>query len=237
MTTKETMNPNKTARVVGILFLIMLLAGPFSLVYVPSQIIVPGDAAATVNNLMDSNSLFRASNIGHLIVLFADLGVSVLLYLLLKPVNKTLALFAAAFRLVMVAMRGINLTSQLLALLLLSGADYLSVFEPDQLHALVLLFLNAFESGILIDQAFFGPHLLIVGYLVFKSGFLPRVLGVLSIIAGFGYLIDSVTFILLPDFDATISQFTFIGEIILMLWLLTIGVNVEKWEDRVFESA
>jgi hypothetical protein len=112
------------------------------------------------------------------------------------------------------------------------GADYLTVFTADQLQALVPLFLDLHEHGINIAGIFWGLWLFPMGYLVFKSGFLPRILGVLLMIGCFGYLIDSATFFLFPNFDASIAQFTFIGELLLPLWLLIKGVNVEQWEKR-----
>jgi len=128
--------------------------------------------------------------------------------------------------------------NQIAVLLLLSGADYLTVFSADQLDALVLLFLNLHEAGFeIIAQIFFGLWLLPQGLLVYKSGFLPRILAVLLMIATFGYLIDVVTFFLFPDFDVNIAQFTFIGEVTMLLWLLIKGVNVEQWEKRVLDSA
>jgi len=240
MTTKEKINPNKTARVAGILFLIMIAASFLATGFVRVTLIVPGDATATANNIMASESQFRSGIVGHLVVLITDLGVSILLYVLLKPVSKTLSLVAAVFRLIMVAMRGINLLSHFFALLLLSGAGYLTVFETDQLHALVLLFLTAFEDGVLIDYVFFSLHLFFVGYLVFKSGYLPRILGVLLIIGSFGYLTNSLTGFLFPGYEAIVTQIVLVPsaimELPLFLWLLAKGVNVEQWEKRALES-
>jgi len=136
--------------------------------------------------------------------------------------------------------RFINELNQFAALLLLSGADYLTAFTADQLHALVPLFLDLHEYGIHINSMFFGLWLLPFGYLVFKSGYIPRILGILLIIGCFGYLIDSFTFFLLPNFYATINQFTLFtryGELLFPLWLLIKGVNVEQWEKRALESA
>ena len=100
-----------------------------------------------------------------------------------------------------------------------------------------MFFLAAHEGGLFIAGIFWGLWLLPMGYLVFKSGFLPRWIGVLLIIGGFGYLIDSAIFFLLPDVDVTIAQFTFVGEVLLPLWLLIKGVNIERWEKRALESA
>ena len=159
------------------------------------------------------------------------------LYVLLKPVNKNIALLFVIFALVGVPIAMLNLLNQLAALLLLSGADYLTAFQADQWGALVMLFLDLYDNGIHIAQIFWGLWLFPFGYLVFKSGYLPRILGVLLIIAGFGYLIDFFTFFLFPNFDTTISLFTWWGELLLALWLLIKGVNVEQWKKRALESA
>lgn len=230
----------KTARITGILFLIMIIVGPFSMMYVPSQLIIPGDAATTANNIMASGSLFRMGIIGHLVILFADLGVALLLYILLKPVNRTIALIAAAFRMIMVAMRGINLLNYFIALQLLNGNDYLAVFDTGQLQALVMTFLNAFDYGVNLDMVFFSFHLLFIGYLICQSGYFPKILGILLIIAFFGYLISSMTNLFYPEYKTVVTQIVTIpnaaSELLLMLWLLIKGVNVEKWEKRALES-
>ena len=134
----------------------------------------------------------------------------------------------------------LNELNRFIALLLLSGANYLTVFTADQLQALVPLFLDLHEHGITIAGIFWSLWLFPMGYLVFKSGYIPRILGVLLIIAGFGYLIDSFAVFLLPNLYATISQFilfTTYGELLFPLWLLIKGVNVEQWEKRALESA
>ncbi|MGD2033612.1 MAG: DUF4386 domain-containing protein [Bacteroidales bacterium] len=231
----------KTARITGILLLIMVIVGPFSMMYVPSQIIVPGDAAATVQNIMDSGSLFNMGIVGHLIILLADLGVAVLLYVLLKPVSRILALVAASLRMIMVAMRGINLVNYFIVILLLNGSVSPANLGTDQLHALVMIFLQAFEYGVNLDFVFFSFHLLFVGYLVFRSGYFPKILGILLIIAFFGYLVNSLAALFFPGYKATVNTIVTIpnaiAELALMLWLLIKGVNVEKWEERAGESA
>jgi hypothetical protein len=231
------------ARVAAILFIIMAIAAEFSTGVLGLDVVEPGDATATANNLIDAKSEFRVGIIGHLVVLFMDIGVAVLLYELLKPVNKTLSLVAATFRLIMVAMRGINLLTHFVALTLVSGADYLRAFETDQLHALVLLSLTAFEDGILIDFIFFSFHLLFLGYLVFKSGYLPRLIGVWLMIACLGYLINSFTRLgfFFSDDEETVTLLIFLpsslSEFALFFWLMIKGVNVEQWEKQMRESA
>jgi len=230
-------SPKKTARIAGFLYLIMFPLGLFGMMYVPSILIVPGDAATTANNIMASESLFRLSIVTALIVQIINTLLVLVLYKLLKPVNKNHALLMVIFLLVGVPIAMLNQLNQFAALLLLSGADYLAVFTADQLQALVPLFLDLHEHGVSIAGIFWGLWLFPMGYLVFKSSFLPRILGILLIIGCFGYLIESFTFFLLPNYEVTIALFTFWGEVLLPLWLLIKGVNVEQWEKRALESA
>lgn len=236
MATKEITNSiNRTARVAGFLYLTLLPLGIFGILY-PSTLIVPGDAAATASNIMASQSLFRLSIVSALIVQIINMLVVLVLYELLKPVNKRVALLMVILLLVAVPIAMLNEINHFAALLLSSGAGYLTVFTADQLQALVPLFLDLHEHGINIASIFWGLWLFPMGYLVFKSGFLPKILGVLLMIGCFGYLIDSATFFLLPNFEVTMAQFTFIGEVLLPLWLLIKGVNVERWEKCAVEQ-
>lgn len=141
------------------------------------------------------------------------------------------------FILVAVPIAMLNELNQFAVLLLLNGADYLIFFTTDQLYSFVALFLDLREHGIFIAQIFWGLWLFPMGYLVFKSGFLPKIIGVLLIVACFGYLIDSFIFFFMPDFGITFSEYTFLGELLITLWLLIKGVNVEAWEKRALESA
>jgi len=240
MTIKEKMNPNKTARVAGFLYLLMAPFGIFGILWA-SSLIVPGDAAITANNIMASESLFRLSIVSALMVQIICIFMVLILYKLLKPVNKNHALLMVIFILVGAPIAMLNELNRFAALLLSSGADYLmTVFTADQLQALVPLFLDLHEQGVTIAGIFWSLWLFPMGYLAFKSGFIPRILGVLLIIAGFGYLIDSFAGFLLPNFYAPISQFilfTTYGELLFPLWLLIKGVNVEQWEKRALESA
>jgi hypothetical protein len=240
MTTKEKMNPNKTARIAGLLYLILMVSGIFSYMFVSSSLIVPGDTATTINNIMASESLYISGIVSWLISETVFILLVYVLYKLLKPVNKNLALLMVMFVLVAVSIAFINELNKFAALLLLSGADYLTAFAADQLHALVMLFLDLHEYGVHINSMFFGLWLLPLGYLVFKSGFLPRILGILLMIGWFGYMLEFFTFFLFPDFNAAIGpvfQILGIGEFLLVLWLLIKGVNVEKWEKLSLESA
>ena len=239
MTTKEMNSLKKTARIAGFLYLILAPLTAFPLFYVSSSLIVPGDAAATANNIMASEGLFRAGIASDSVVFLIEIVLIVMLYVLLKPVSKTLSLVAAFSRLAMAVIQGINLLNHFTVLLLLSGADYLTVFEPDQLHALVLLFLNAHESVVFIWGLFFSLHLFVLGYLVYKSGYFPRILGGLVVFAGLCYLTREFGNILLPKYEEIFATIGFLSiiETAFPLWLLIKGVNVEQWEKRALESA
>jgi len=195
-----------------------------------------GDAATTANNIMASESLFRLSIVSALIIQIVNILLVLVLYKLLKPVNKNHALLMVIFFLVGVPIAMLNELNQFAALLLSSGADYLTAFTADQLQALVPLFLDLHEQGINIAGIFWGLWLFPMGYLVYKSDFLPRIFGILLMIGCFGYLIDSFAIFLSPSFKG-IALFTFWGEVLFPLWLLIKGVNVEQWEKRALESA
>ncbi len=240
MTTKEKMNPNKIARVAGFLYLILMVSGIFSYMFVNSRLIVPGDTATTINNIMASESLYVSGIVSWLISQTVFILLVYVLYKLLKPVNKNHAFLMVMFVLVAVPISFINELNKFAALLLLSGADYLTAFDVGQLQALVPLFLDLHEYGIHINSMFFGLWLLPLGYLVFKSGYIPRILGILLMIGWFGYMLEFFTFFLFPDFNAAIEPvftITGIGEFLLVLWLLIKGVNVEQWKKRALESA
>ena len=229
----------KTARATGFLILLMAVIAPFSMLYVPSTLIVPGDAIATANHVMASESLFRLSIASDSVVFLIEIALCALLYGLFKPVNKTLSLVAAFARLAMTIMQGINLLNYFFVLLLLSGAGYLTVFAPEQLHALVLLFLSAHESMMLIWGVAFGLHLVVLGYLVYKSDYLPRMVGGLLVIASLCYFTQSFGNMLFPQYAALFTSIGLLStvEIALPLWLLIKGVNVERWEKRALEAA
>lgn len=231
----------KTARFAGVLYLIITIAATITHFYIPSNIIVPGDAAATANNIMMSQTLFRVGGIGsELVVLLSEILLSIVLYLLFRPVNKTLSLLAAVSRLAMTTIHGINLINYFFVILLLSGTGYLAVFEDGQLNALVMLFLDAHSYGFTIGIAFLTLHVFLLGYLIFKSDYLPRILGVLFVLAGIGYLVDSFALLLSSTYTTTPAFLAIpiaLAEIAFPLWLLIKGVNVEGWEKRALVPA
>jgi hypothetical protein len=190
---------------------------------------------ATANNIMASKSQFGIGFLSDLIHQVIFILYVLVLYKLLKPVSKNQASLMVILALVGIPIAMLNQLNHWAGLLLLSSADYLTAFEADQWGALVTLFLDLYDTGIHIAQIFWGLWLLPFGYLVFKSGFIPRILGVLLIIAGVGYMMDVATFFLLPTFDVTIGLFTWWGELLIALWLLIKRVNVEQWQERAVE--
>jgi len=235
MLEKEEINSlNKSARVAGFLYLLANLPAPFALVFLPAQLIVRGDAAATASNILASESLFRLGIVGLLFNSIVNIFLVLALYQLLNVVNKYMASLMVIFMLVVVPIGMLNELNNLAVLQLLSGAEYLNVLTTEQLHALMYFFLRLHGQGLNIAQIFWGLWLFPMGYLVFKSGFLPRILGLLLMIGCFGYMIQS--FLAFLGYNVSIIFYTSWGELLLVLWLLIKGVNVEHWKNRAAES-
>lgn len=229
MTTPNDLSVNRTARVAGGLYLGIVPLSAFGLLYVPSAIVVEGNADATVHNIVDSSSLFRAGIASHLAAEVLLLLVALTLYRLLETVSRAQARLMVALVLASIPIAVLSEVSHLGAVLLVGG----SYRHPaDQLYAQVAVLLEFASGAIVVAQIFWGLWLLPLAILVFRSTFLPRALGVLVGIAGVGYVLDSVREIVLPSLDITISWFTFVGELLLPLWLLVKGVDRERWQAR-----
>ena len=168
------------ARVAGILYLIIIVCALFSEVIVRSGMVVPGDAIATASNISRSEFLFRVGLVSDLIAFLSDVVVAVLLYILLRPVSQVLSLTAAGFRLTGTAIYGVNLLNHLAPLLLLGGSGFLGVFDRGQVEGLALFFLELHGHGYDLGLVFFGGHCLAIGYLLYKSDFVPKILGAVS---------------------------------------------------------
>jgi hypothetical protein len=233
--TVET-SPQIYARIGGLLYLIVIVIGFCTEFFVRDKLTVSGDATATANNIMASESLWRISIAGDLILLVCAVALTLILYVLLRPVNKNLALLAVFFNLVEFPIEAVSKLYLFAALFLSGNADYLKAFEPHQLHALAKISLKVHDYGFGIDLVFFGFACIIYGYLLFRSGYFPKTLGVLMTIAGLSYLTNSFTLILAPTYAGTILPIlvlALIGESSLCLWLIVKGVNVPKWEKQV----
>ncbi|HLZ55540.1 MAG TPA: DUF4386 domain-containing protein [Ktedonosporobacter sp.] len=224
----------RIARIAGVLYLIG--PAPFGLLYV-SSLIVPGNATATVHNILASESLVRLSIASNLLSQITFIFASLALYLLFKPVNKNMAALMVLLNLVGTPITMLNDLNQLGALLVLHSADSLKAFTPDQVHAQVLLFLDLRANGLTIAQLFWGLWLFPMGYLVFKSGFLPRIIGPLLMIACFAYLIQSSLDLLLPNNNVNLILYIGWVEILLPLYLLIMGVNAKQWQKRALAFA
>ena len=237
MANKERINsPQKIARVAAFVFVIIFFLWMSTELFIRPGMIVPGDAATTVRNIAAAEALFRLSLVSDLIRQALLMLLPLVLYKLLKPVNKNIASLMVIFYLVCVPVSLLNELNHFAVLLLSSGAGYLTAFKADQLNALVMFFLDLRKYGTFIPQVF-SLWVLLLGYLVFKSGFLPRILGIFLMIGGLCYTVQAVLFFLFPNFDATtFGLFAFIGEALFYLWLMIKGVNVKEWEKRALES-
>lgn len=231
----------KTARITGVLYLIIFVANLFVFIFVSGSLNVPGDAAATAGNILASESLYRSGVASYLLVFLSEIGVAILLYRLLKPVNETLSMMAMATRLMQAAVHAVNLINFIFPLVLLNGGDYLTTFTPDQLNSLALLFTNAHYYGVLVSEAFFAVSLLLLGYLTYKSELFPGILGILLAIAGLFYVLDSFGIFLMPQHQAFIANVmiapAIIGELSFTLWLLIKGIRTPQIESRKVVAA
>jgi hypothetical protein len=229
-------SPQVYARIGGVLYLIIIVAGILDQLFVRSTLIVSGDATATATNMMASPELWRLGIAGDLIMHVCDIPLMLIFYVLLKPVNKNLALLALLFNLIQTAVLVANKLNLLTALFLLGDADYLKAFEPNQLHALSYLLIKLHDYGFGVGLIFFGFVCLLEGYLIFRSTYLPRTLGVLMQIAGVCYLTNSFAMLLAPKFAnmlfPTIMMPCLVAELSLCLWLMVKGVDVTKWESN-----
>jgi hypothetical protein len=196
-----------------------------------SNLIVFENTSATANHIMASTWLFRIGFISDVVSAVFFLLSAWALYVLLKPVNRDLALLFVFLNLGGVAVQSINMLNQFAPLLLFSGAEYMKVFQTDQLQALAMLFFHLHQNGFIIAQVFYGTWLFPLGYLVYKSGFLPKILGILLILDGFGVLIWFFQFFLFPGYDLITYPglaISIIAECSLSLWLLIKGVEDPK---------
>jgi len=205
----------------------------FSLLYVPRALIVPGDATATANNIRASEMLFRAGIVSELVFATVFIFVIRALYGLLKGVDKTQSSLMVTLGLVAVPVWFLNVLSEVAALTLMRGADFLSVFEKSQLDALAMVFLLMHRQGFGVAHVFSGLWLFPFGLLVMKSGFIPRILGVLLIVAGFGYLAGSLVSLLSPPYGNVVSGAANVltaAEFPIIVWLVIVGARAQPLE-------
>jgi len=223
----------KTARLAGLLYLIWVLTGIYGVFYIPSQTIVPGDAAATANKILTQEFLFRTGIINDIICTTIWVFIALVLYRLFKQVNERQAKLLVALVIVQIPavffMEALNIAS----LMILKG-EVLKTFGINQRQDLAMLFFKINDYGSIVLETFWGLWLLPFGLLVYRSKFIPKILGVFLILNGIAYIIPSFTTLLLPNYSTIVSQFAIpfwiLGEISIMLWLLIKGVKAQQLE-------
>lgn len=223
----------KTARIAGTLYLIVVLTGIFSLVYVPKTLIIWDKANLTFNNIVASELLFRLGIFSSIICYTAFLFLPIVLYKLLKPVNEFYARLMTILAIASVPISFLNLQNSFSILSLISKEGYLNIYSTEQLQSKVMFYLTQYNNGISLASIFWGLWLLPLGYLIYKSGFLPKVLGILLMLGCFGYLINFIGFTLISSYsELGISSYirlpASIGEIATCLWLLIMGAKEKK---------
>jgi len=217
----------------GLIYLVVVLSGIFSLMYVPTKLFVTGNSALTFRNIVSSETLFRIGIVSGLLCYSFFLFLPLFLYKLLKPVNHNLAILMVVLAVVSVPISFINMQNKFAILSLISGSGYLDVFSEVQIQSKVSFYLDQYDNGILIVSIFWGLWLLPFGYLVFKSGILPKVLGILLMLGCFSYLINFLGNTLISDYSTLgissyISLPASLGEIGTCLWLLILGAKDQR---------
>src|SRR5437773_1487443 len=233
----STKNPGRFA---GLLYLLTSIPGAFALIYVPGKLIVHENATATANNIAASETLFRLGIAGELIGQAGFIFVALALYDLLKGVNRRHASLMVLLIVVSVPIVFLNELNSIAALVLVRGADFLSILEKPQREALAMLFLNLHHHGFVVTEIFWGLWLFPLALLVYRSRFLPRFLGVWLSLAGVAWMILSLTAILLPQHQDKVysyAQPAFFGEIAFMLWLLIKGAKPPALDPTTSSSA
>ena len=219
----------KAARIAGAVYLSMVLTAPFSLIYVPTKLIVRGNAAATADNILTHETMFRLSILGELVGMVIFICLAIALYRLLSNVNKTWAMLMVAFVLVSAGVGFLNTLNNIAAVILFRGGEFLTVLDKPQRDALGYLFIRLHSQGEFINEIFWGVWLFPFGLLVFRSGFLPRFLGVWLMLDCFAWIALSVIALFFPNYyEAAFKwlQPAFFAELVIGLWLLIRGANV-----------
>ncbi len=222
---------SKEARIAG-LFYLTLLGAPLRLMYIPSRLFVHGNASATCNNIVAHELLFRFGIVAELFTGIMMLFVTLVLYRLLKRVDQGLAnVMVILGSLMSTPITFVNTLNDAAALLLARGSDFLSVLDKPQREAFAVLFLGLHGQGVLVNELFWGLWLFPFGLLVYRSRFLPRILGIWLMLNCFAYLAESITGLLMPEYEQTVANYAFpvmFGELAIMLWLIIMGANEKR---------
>lgn len=233
-------SPILYARTGGLLYLIMIILGIIQEVVIRGKIVVAGDAAATAANLRSMEMLWRWGIVIELLMIIITVCLGLILYVLTKPVSRNLALLTAFFNMLAIGIEAAYSLHLVEALYPLGNSTYLNAFTPEQLNAMANHSIKTQSSGFAIALLLFSPFFFITGYLIYKSAYLPKWLGVLYIIPGFSYMLSSLILILAPSFGSKYYFFiagpALIGELSLSLWLLIKGLNLEKWNQKIAQT-
>jgi hypothetical protein len=226
------------ARVAGALLVLSMVGGFFGEMYAPSRILVRGDATSTARNIVESSFLFRLGFAAYLVEAICDIALSLVFYVLLKPVNRNIALLAAFFGLVSTAVFAVGQLFYFGASLPVGDAEYLKSFSNDQRNALSMISIRMYGLAAGIFMAFYGIATGVRGYLVYRSGYLPRALGILMLLAGFGFIARNFVLVLAPAYASDFFLVPmFVSALSLTVWMLAKGVDVPKWEARTASRA
>lgn len=219
-----------TARFAGLLYLLQIPLGVFGIVYVPNQLIDKENMPLTISNIASNEFLFRLSIVSAILCALITVGTAIFISKTLKPVNSQYAKWIVIFTLIVTPITLINELSNVAILQLVKHSENLFNFSNNEVESLVGLFLNLHSYGIKIIDIFFGLWLLPMGYLVIKSKYIPKIIGYLLLVTCGGYLIDFTTFFLYPNFKIAVSEYVWLGEVMMVLWLLIKGVDMSAYE-------
>jgi hypothetical protein len=227
----KSASPRLMGRITGAIYLLAMVTGVFAQGFVSGRLVVDGDAVATAANILTHRNLFEWGFTAYLIEMTGQIAMTALFYRLLKPAGETVSLVAAYLGLAGCVIKTVSRLFYIAPMFVLGGAGYLKVFGREQLQALALLFLKVNDRGAGIALAFFGFYAILTGYLIIKSTYLPRILGIVSVIAGAGWL----TFLYPPlgyRLFFYIAPFGLLGALGLIVWLLVFSVNEQRWKEK-----
>lgn len=230
-------SPQAYARIGGLLYLFIIVAAGFGELFVRNRLIVWRDAAATAANILGAETLFRAGVAAEMLTCVCDVALAMILYVLLKPVSRNVALLAAFFRVAFVAIYAVTKLFEIAALVALHGSEHLRAFTTAQLQDLAYASLRVHSLGYGASLLFFGVCSILFGHLIHRSGYLPRTIGILLAAAGYAYVVFSLGQIVAPAFAArflfpAVVPLAFVAELALAAWLVVKGVNLPVWNER-----
>src|SRR5262245_23407059 len=227
-------SPQRYARIGGVLYLIIIAAGLFGELFVRGSLVVPGNAAATAAHIVQSRYVWRVGIAGDLLMHICDVGLMLVFYILLRPVSRNLARLTILFNLVQTCVLVVNKLNLVVPLFLLGDGAYLKAFTPEHLQALSYVAIRTHDYGFAFGLIYFGVECVVIGYLIVRSLYFPKALGVMMQIAGVCYVINSFALLLYPPIATRLFPFIllppFVAELSLALWLLVKGVDVRKWQ-------